>query len=199
MSIARAERKPKPRRLHSQGRADGRPNYGPLPLVLVLLVLSIISLVPGWPYGIGQVYVPAALVRPTVVRSPVGSTLLTYPLAKADHPLPMVWQALDHFEYRIPSVQAILEDVHEGATDAAFESCWLNPTEYAPSSAWVAASRAELALWQVRTVVVPEGNAKSINPACAVRFLTEVLGRPPVTERSAAVWSDVNPGAAVAP
>jgi hypothetical protein len=180
---------PKRRRLHSQARR-ARPSRGPLPLVLALLVLSVFSLVPGWPYGIGQVFMPTALVRPTVDRSAAGSTLLTYPLAKADHSLPMVWQAVDGFQYRIPSAEAILADAHQGATDAAFESCWLDPTEYAPSTTLVAASRAEFTTWQVRTVVVPE--AKSVNPACAVRFLSQVLGRPPVMERAAAVWSGVD-------
>ena len=185
---------PKRRRLHSRGR---QARHGPLPLVLTLAVLGIVSLVPAWPYNISQVLTPASLVRPTVDPAAVGSTLVTYPLAKADHSLPMVWQAIDGFQYRIPSAEAIVADRHEGATDAAFESCWLNPAENAPSSALVAGSRAEFETWQVRTVVVPEANSK--NPACAVRFLTAVLGRQPVMERGASVWTDVDVGSAASP
>ena len=181
--------RPGPRNLHSHRRRAG---HGPLPLVLTLTVLGIVSLVPAWPYNISQVLTPASLVRPTVDRSPVGSTLLTYPLAKADHSLPMVWEALDKFQYRIPSAEAIVADRHEGATDSAFESCWLNPTKHAPSSALVPASRVEFRTWQVRTVVVPEAN--SVNPDCAVRYLTDVLGRPPIMERGAAVWTNVDFG-----
>jgi hypothetical protein len=44
----------------------------------------------------------------------------------------------------------------------------------------------------VRAVVIPLRN--SINPMCAVRFVQEVLGRPPVYERFAAVWPDVEVG-----
>ena len=125
--LDRARRaRPLRRKLHSQGRQTRR---GPLPLVLTLTVLGVLSLVPAWPYNISQVLTPPALVRPTVDHSPVGSTLLTYPLAKADHSLPMVWQAIDRFQYRIPSAEAIVADRHEGPTDAAFESCWLNPDQ----------------------------------------------------------------------
>jgi len=85
------------RRLHRQGRAGRESRRGPLPLFLVLFGLGVLSLVPAWPYSIGQVFLPTVLVRPTIDTGPVGSTLLTYPLARSDHNLPMVWQALDRF------------------------------------------------------------------------------------------------------
>jgi hypothetical protein len=182
---------------HGEGGAPRRAR-GALPLMAILAVLGLFSLVPGWPYNIDQVFTPSALVAPTVDHSPVGSTLLTYPLARNTHNLPMVWQAFDRFQYRIPAGEAAVRSAHEGGpAETAFNDCWLNPTEQLPPSKLVAGARNNLATWQIRTVVVAETN--SINPACAVRFLTEVLGRAPVIERGAAVWTDVHVGSGTSP
>jgi len=180
-------------KLHRQGR-PARRRRGPLPVLGVLAVLGIASLVPGWPYNIGQVFTPSALVRPTVDRSPAGSTLLTYPLARNSHNLPMVWQALGGFQYRMPAGEAAVANAHEGDTEAAFNSCWLHPTEAVPRQVLVAPARGAFRLWQIRTVVIPVTH--SINPGCAIRFVEAVLGRPPVIERGAAVWTDVDVGTA---
>jgi hypothetical protein len=172
---------------HRQG---GPRRRGPLPLMAVLALLGIVSLVPGWPYNIGQVYTPSALVRPTVDTGPVGSTLLTYPLARGAHNLPMVWQALDGFAYRMPAGEAAVANAHEGDMEGAFNSCWSDPHESVPRRILVAPARGAFLRWQVRTVVIPLSH--SINPLCAVRFVQEVLGRPPAIERGAAVWTDVH-------
>jgi hypothetical protein len=156
----------------------------------ILAILGIVSLVPGWPYNIGHVFTPPALVRPTVDQGPAGSTLLTYPLARSSHNLPMVWQALDGFQYRIPAGEAATANAHEGDLEGAFNSCWLDPREFAPLRVLVAPARGTFRLWQVRTVVIPLSHA--VNPVCAVRFVQEVLDRAPVIERGAAVWTDVH-------
>jgi hypothetical protein len=184
-------------KVHGQGASARGSSRGPLPVLGVLAALGVVSLVPGWPYNIGHVITPAALVPPTVDHSAVGDTLLTYPLARNAHNLPMVWQALDRFQYRIPAGEAAVRNPHEGAVENAFNSCWLTPTEYVPSSSLLPGARSNFAKWQVRTVVIPE--TSSINPACAVRFVQAVLGRPPVVEGGAAVWSDVDVAAPASP
>ena len=125
------------------GRRHGRASANsfarsPLPLFLVLAVLGLVSLVPGWPYNIGQVYTPPALEPPTVVANISGGTLLTYPMARNTHNLPMVWQSIDGFSYRIPAGEASVANGHYGATEAAFASCWQVTTtaEYAPQRAF---------------------------------------------------------------
>ena len=77
-------------------------------------MLGLVSLVPGWPYNIGQVYTPPALVPPTVVSNIAGGTLLTYPMARNAHNLPMVWQSIDGFSYRIPAGEASVANGHYG-------------------------------------------------------------------------------------
>jgi len=177
-------------KLHGKAGWLRRLHDRPQPVFLGLATLGLVSLVPGWPYSINQVYTPPALVSPIVAPSTAGSTLVTYPLARNIHNLPMVWQAADRFRYRIPAGEASVAKAHEGATEAAFNTCWLDQTEYAPSQAFVPGARANFATWHVSAVVIPL--SYSINPSCAVRFVQEVLGRPPVVERGAAVWTGVD-------
>ena len=179
-----------PGRLHGRGSGK-RFAYSPLPILLVLAVLGLVSLVPGWPYNIGQVYTPPALVPPTVVSNIAGGTLLTYPMARNVHNLPMVWQSIDGFNYRIPAGEASVANGHYGATEAAFSTCWqvTSTLEYAPPASFLPAARSDFVRWQVRAVVIPLRS--SVNPLCAVRFVQAVLGRAPVYEQDAAVWTNV--------
>ena len=179
-------------RLHGQPRWARSIAYSPLPVLLVLAVAGVVSLVPSWPYNISQVHMPVALMRPIVVPDMDGGTLLTYPLARNIHNLPMVWQAVDGFEYRIPAGEATVGNAHEGATEAAFTTCWqVTKTGLVPSPVLIPAVQADFVTWQVQAVVIPLQN--TVNPTCAVRFVQEVLGRPPVYERFAAVWTGVEP------
>jgi hypothetical protein len=180
-------------KLHGRGRLPEKLTWWPLVSLLVLTALGIASLVPGWPYNIGQVVTPPALVPPTVVANIAGGTLLTYPIARNTHNLPMVWQSIDGFSYRIPAGEASVANDHYGATEAAFTTCWQIPvTEYEPPLSYVPGARHDFARWQVREVVIPLSD--SINPMCAVRFVQAVLGRAPINERGSAVWTNVDLG-----
>jgi hypothetical protein len=183
--------RPPQRMQHGQPGWVARFAYWPLPLFLVLTVLGVLSLVPGWPYNIAQVNTPPALMKPTVVANIAGGTLVTYPLARNTHNLPMVWQSIDSFQYRIPAGEASVADGHAGATEAAFTTCWqLGTPEYEPAASFIPGARADFHTWKVRAVVIPLYN--SIDPMCAVRFVQAVLGRSPVIERQAAVWTNVD-------
>ena len=176
---------------HGKASLANRYAYWPLPIFLGLAVLGLVSLVPGWPYNIGKVVTPPALVPPTVVANLNGGTLLTYPIARNNHNLPMVWQSIDGFSYRIPAGEASVESEHAGAAEAAFASCWQLPvTEKIPPAKYVAGARKDFAVWKVRAVVIPM--VDSIDPSCAAYFVTEVLGRQPVSEDESDVWTNVN-------
>ncbi|MGA2530195.1 MAG: hypothetical protein ABSG36_13675 [Acidimicrobiales bacterium] len=182
-------------KLHGRAGLAQKLAHWPLVSLLVLTALGVASLVPGWPYNIGQVVTPPALVPATVVSDISGGTLLTYPIARNTHNLPMVWQSIDGFSYRIPAGEASVANDHYGATEAAFTTCWQIPvTEYEPSLSYLPGARRDFARWQVRAVVIPLSD--SINPMCAVRFVQAVLGRPPLVERGSAVWTNLDLGAA---
>ena len=104
----------------------------------------------------GRDTAPLALKPPTVVANLNGGTLLTYPIARNNHNLPMVWQSIDGFSYRIPAGEASVESEHAGAAEAAFASCWQLPvTEKIPPAKYVAGARKDFAVWKVRAVVIP--------------------------------------------
>ncbi|MGC9963577.1 MAG: hypothetical protein ABSE47_17000 [Acidimicrobiales bacterium] len=191
---ARDARPPAPA-AHRRDSNRGLARFGPLPLMAALTVIGLVSLVPGWPYtDISAYATPPALVPPTVGTGSPGSALLTYPLASGKYVLPMVWQAVDDFPYRLTAGEAAVGTNLQGALAVAFNVCTVNPTLAKPPHGLVQRARKELAKLQVRTVIIPETG--SVNPACAVRFISEVLNRPPTLQRGAAVWSSVQvPGA----
>jgi hypothetical protein len=153
----------------------------------VLLALSLVSLVPQWPYSIAADSVPAWFSSPAVNRIPAGSTLVTYPYASDIDNLPMFWQAVTGMRYRIPFGQVVLPDPHFPPFEVAFNDCWTRPALRMPPRSLIAGSRVVLSFWQVRRVVVPL--QYSINPACAIRFLTATLRRAPLHQHQAAVWT----------
>jgi hypothetical protein len=179
------------RSAHGRASLLSRYAYSPLPLFSLLAVLGLFSLVPGWPYNIGKVVTPPALEPPTVVANLHGGTLLTYPLARNIHNLPMVWQSIDGFAYRIPAGEASVENDHAGATEAAFATCWQLPVKdvVAPAK-FIPGARKDFAVWKVRAVVIPLTD--SIDPSCAASFVTEVLGRQPSLEDGSDVWTNVH-------
>ncbi len=151
----------------------------------ILLALALVSLVPQWPYQVNASDVPAWFSSADVRRIPVGSTLVTYPYASNNHNLPMFWQAVNGMRYRIPVGEVVLADPHFTAFEVAFNLCWVNPALRMPPRTLIAGSQAALRQWHVRWVVVPL--QYSVNPSCAIRFLTATLGAPRWQHR-AAVW-----------
>jgi hypothetical protein len=152
----------------------------------ILLALSLFSLVPQWPYPIVADSVPPWFSSSDVKQIPTGSPLVTYPYASTSHNLPMFWQAIDGMRWRIPQGEAAVPVVHFTPFEEAFNLCWTEPTLRAPPAALIPGSRVIFTYWQVRKVVVPL--QYTINPQCAIRFLTATLG-PPQWQHQAAVWS----------
>ncbi len=151
-----------------------------------LVVLGLISLVPTWPYPIASAAVPPWFKSSSERHVPVGSVLLTYPYATNSHNLPMFWQAVNGIRYRIPAGEVAVPNDHYASIQLAFDLCWLQPTLRVPPAKLIRPARHDLIAWDVRTLVVPY--QYTINPTCAVRFLTTVLHRGPGTEHQASVW-----------
>jgi hypothetical protein len=152
-----------------------------------LLALSLVSLVPQWPYPIAVDSLPPWFASGAVKQIPLGSPLVTYPYASDIDNLPMFWQAVNGMRYRIPIGQIALPKPHYTPFEMAFNACWTQPTLSMPSRSLIPASQVILRYWQVRRVVVPL--QYTINPWCAIRFLTATLRSPPQWQHQAAVWS----------
>jgi hypothetical protein len=166
-------------------------------LPLALLTAGLVGLIPHYQYMISDAAVPPWFQSSGPSQLKEGSVLLTYPYATAQHNGAQLWQALNGFRYRIPDGEVAVPIDHAGAVEYAFEDCWSDPSTIAPPAWLVARGRAELMTRQVATIVVP--SQYTINPACAVRFLTRVLGRSPAQIDGASVWTLRVTGAAGAP
>jgi len=160
-------------------------------LPVSLLLAGLVSLIPYPQYKLQGVVIPTWFQSTAVDRVPVGSTLLTYPLARDLHNphelLPELWQAANGMTYRIPAGEVNVPKFHFGALEEAFLLCWTNSNEDVPPPWLVAKARADIKTWHVETIVVPEQYPD--NASCAVNFLEQVLQRPPDVQYGAAVWS----------
>ena len=173
-------------------RRHGAPVKRPLLAAsLVLMATSVVSLVPPWPYAaLSAAWVPAWFQSPAEQRVPEGSALLTYPVPSTNFAYPMMWQSIDYFRYRIPDGKAGLATSHFGPLERWLLLCFTDPTLKQPSpSSWTYA-RAELKRYRVETIVAPPVYPW-FNRACAVRYFSGLLQRPPVVQAGADVWSHV--------
>lgn len=157
-----------------------------------LLGLGLLALFPDLQYSIHEAFVPPWFASSAVSHVPEGSTLMTYPLARNTHNFPMMWQALNGMGYRIPAGEVAVPYSPGGPVEKAFDTCWMDPTEKTPPSQLVDQSRTWIRTWEVATVVVPE--VYTVNPGCAVNFLSAVLEKAPSWQDGAAVWSINPPG-----
>jgi hypothetical protein len=152
----------------------------------VLLGATAATLVPAWPYAFGQTLVPAWFTSSAVRRVPKGTVLLTYPVARSDFSLPMVWQALDGFRYDMPGGEAAVPGHHVSRMERIFEGCLVGSGRNPPiGPQLVGELRHQLAARRVSIVVVPDAVAGS---SCADAYVEAVAGRPPDRVDGASVW-----------
>ena len=168
--------------------------YWPLPLFLVLAGLGIVSLVPGWPYNIGQVYTPPRL-RPTdggrrtsqagrcsPIPSPATSTTCHGLAVGRRLPVPHPGRRGERRQRALGGHRGSIQHLLAGRCAKMYARLPLASCP-GPGRLRHLAGRA--------VVVIPLTN--SVNPMCAVRFVEAVLGGLAVYERSAAVWTNVDP------
>lgn len=150
-----------------------------------LLVAGLVALAPAWPYAFGAPLVPAWFTSPAAAAVPAGSTLLTYPIARSDFSLPMVWQALDAMRFRIPGGEAAVRNLHISTLERLFDRCLLGRPEPPATERLVGRVRADLSRWRIDDVVVPRDVTGA---ACAVHYLRAAIGRAPLGQHGSAVW-----------
>lgn len=151
-------------------------------------VLVVVSLVPAWPYPWLSDSVPAWFTSPAVQELPYGSTLLTYPVARSPYTLPDVWQAVAGVRYRSTVGQGVLSHPQHSAIETAFDGCLFDGKAPALTPKIMRRMRDNLRTFAVSTVVVPSSVPGA---TCGASVMSALLGRPPIQQYGASVWTGV--------
>jgi hypothetical protein len=162
-----------------------------------LVALSLLLLAPQATPWVTPHVDAAFFTSPAVRRIPAGSVALVVPWAGPGDPNAMSWQAEAGYRYRMPEGYA-LHPAPDGevafgpprsATSDVLEAIELGEGPPARTDALRRSLAADLAGWQVRTVVV----GPMPHEDQAVATLAWVMGRPPERVDGVWVWWDVTP------
>jgi hypothetical protein len=170
-------------------------------LAAMLVVATVlVALLPDVPLHAEPLRPPPFFTGPPVRRIPEGSVALVAPFPTAQASRAMTWQAMADMRFRMPGGYFVGPDTDGtpkfGPVGTKLSGWmtkirlgWARPTLVPELRRQLVA---DLTRWQVGTVVVGPMDQPAAE-ATMVRFLTELLGRPP--ERSAGVWVwwDVQP------
>ena len=167
----------------------------------LLAVVALLPLLPdSYRYGgIRGADVPAWFTSPALrERVPAGSVLITLPPASPATSAPMVWQSVGRYHFKVPFGYSLHPGADGRGQFGPYPSTFggiMARVRRGPmprvNAAIVRQMRADLAGWQVRTVVLRD-EAHTHVPQ-QVDLLTRVLGRPPRHEAGAWVWYDIDP------
>jgi hypothetical protein len=185
-------RTPSPRQLTPKAMAGG--------LALVMLLPTAIALWPNLPLTARAVVLPNWFTD-VGAHLPPGQVVLTYPLPFSGLQSSQAWQAVNRMRYAQAGGGGPEGQVgRAGEASAGFAvllqaSLPLGPAPL-PSRTNLAAIRHAIEAWGVTTIVIPDqpnlpAYTQGRRPAYAVGLLTAAMGRPPVFDHSAWVWSDV--------
>jgi hypothetical protein len=197
LGFAHILRRPPPAHPERPPRRRGAPRPArTIGLVMVLAAVSLVPLVPGWPYHTVPSDVPRFFRSSEARRIPTGSLVLTYPFPQYPDDQAMLWQAVTGMRFRLVGGYAL----HR----TPIGTVSLSPTLLSPPvvqqfldrpAAYFTAKtllgrrlvhgiRPFLQNYNVSTVIVdPIGP----NPATVIKVFTEALG-PPQLIGGVAAW-----------
>lgn len=162
-------------------------------LAMVLVGAALVALLPRVPLRAEPLAPPPFFTGAEVRRIPEGSVALVAPFPTAQASRAMAWQAMAGMRYRMPGGYFVGPDANGrprfGPVGTRLSGWmtkirlgWRRPTLVPELRRELVA---DLVRWRVETVVVGPMDPPATE-ATMVRFLTELLGRPP--ERVAGVW-----------
>jgi hypothetical protein len=163
----------------------------------LLAVVSLVPLVPHWPYAIWSTAVPTFFRSPAVDQIPPGSVALTYPFPRGpEHNEAMLWQVQNDLRFRLPGGYVItagaggVATFDGGATftEGLLEDAYTGAPLPSLTDRVAQQVRHDLETWDADTVVVA---SRGTNPGEAVDLFRAVLGASPKTEAHAKVWFHV--------
>jgi hypothetical protein len=165
-----------------------------------MLLPSFIVLSPNLPLATRPVVVPRWFAE-VGASLPPGRVVLTYPAPFSGLQSSQAWQAVNRMRWaQVGGGGPQGQPSRAGPSRPGFEvlleaSLPLGPAP-TPSPSTLAAIRQALTAWKVTTIVVPDQPDlppydQGRSTAYAVGLLTAAMGRPPVHDHSAWVWSAV--------
>jgi hypothetical protein len=169
-------------------------------LAVVMLLPTAIALWPNLPLTARAVVLPRWFTD-VGAHLPPGQVVLAYPLPFSGLQSSQAWQAVNRMRYAQAGgggPEGQVGRAGEASTGFAVllqASLPLGPPPL-PSRTNLAAIRHAIEAWGVTTIVIPDqpnlpAYTQGRRPAYAVGLLTAAMGRPPVFDHSAWVWSDV--------
>ena len=173
-----------------------------------VLAVSLVPLVPRWPYASQPTAIPPYFTSRAVRSIPEGAVVMTYPYAQPGQVAPEMWQMASGFRFRLVGGYAYVADnggipfgsppVRPPAlTDllVGAETPGAAPVPH-PGPATAAAIRKALRREGVQAFLLQPVGAQ---PAVVVAALRAALGRPPVVSGGVLAWYHVQADLAGAP
>ena len=188
----------------SSRRADGvrlgPPTVLASALALAMLVPTAVALWPNVPLTARAVVLPSWYVQ-VGADLPPGRVVLSYPLPFSGLQSSQAWQAVNRMRWAQaggggPVGQAGRAGAARAGFEVLFDASLPLGRPPGPERPTLVAIRGALRQWGVTTIVVPDQADLPLyeqgrSTAYAVGLLTAAMGRPPVYDHSAWVWSGV--------
>ena len=156
---------------------------------LALTAMGIITIAPSWPLVVEPQQVPSWFATRASTEIPHGATVVTYPISQNGYPLPMMWQALNNFNYRLVAGAAGPQVTAANPIRDAIRECDQGG-DPAGNRATVIAAKQQIAHYPtVYFVSTTFGSAQG----CATRLFTAIAGFAGERRDDVVVWARVTP------
>jgi hypothetical protein len=169
-------------------------------IAVAMLIPTAVVLWPNVPLTVRAVVLPRWYAE-VGARLPPGRVVLSYPLAFSGLQSDQAWQAVNRMRWAAaggggPEGQPGRAGNARAGSDVLFAASLPLGTPPVPTPSNLGAVRGALAQWGVTTIVVPDQPGLPLyeqgrSVAYAVGLFTAAVGRPPVYDHSAWVWSGV--------
>lgn len=164
-----------------------RPRFKALGIAAT--VVALLPLVPALPYLSSPEPVPEFFAGGYASRIPAGSVAFVVPPSFNNDGRAMLWQAAAGMQFRMPDGYALIPETHPEESMLTSQVLAAAAGEPIDLSDWVRQQMlSELALWQVKTVIVGPMNDEQQE----VELFTYLFGRPPQHIDGVYVWWSVN-------
>ena len=159
-----------------------------------LAVATLVPLIPSLPYTQVVVDTPSFFTTDAVETVPSDSVAVVYPATSTTDADAMLWQASAAMRFKMPGAYALVPTRGTGQSEWGTPTLTTDALKAIQSGSPVAetptvhkALRSQWRAWNVQTFIMGPGD----NESTARRFVSWVIGRPPVHTQGVYVWYGV--------